>query len=353
MPSNSSGALRIAVIGAGFISDYHVNGLRAAGGAEVAILVGRDRGRTEARAAELGIAGVALDYRVVLDDAAIDAVVIATPDHTHRQIAIDALMAGKPVLLQKPMARDAGECREIIAAAERSGTRLTVSFMHRYFPEVLWLQEQLAGGRLGQIQGVRLRNATPGADWAEWLYTAGAVAGGVVMQLGVHGIDLCQHLFGPIAELSATKACRKPLRHLADGREIISALEDTANAIYEFAAGFGGSHEMSYSEAAGTDRFRLEVYTDKATVWLRSERGAAALFAPEVTGVPGWVVPELGDDAFGAVHHRTWLKGVRGEAPPDDTASAGISSIIVAEAIYAAARGRRGVAIAAGAESGR
>jgi predicted dehydrogenase len=251
------------------------------------------------------------------------------------------------------MALDAGECREIIAAAERSGTRLTVSFMHRHFPEVIWLQRQLAGRRLGQIQGVRLRNATPGADWADWFYTAGAVAGGVVMQLGVHGIDLCQHLLGPIVALSATRACRKPLRRLADGREVVSALEDTANAIYEFAAGFGGSHEMSYSEVAGTDRFRLEVYTDKATVWLRSERGPAALFAPEVTGVSDWVVPELGDDAFGAVHHRTWLKGIRGEAPPDDTALAGLSSIMVAEAIYAAARERRNVAVAASAERAR
>lgn len=352
MPFNSSDALRIAVVGAGFISDYHVKGLLAAGGAEVTVLVGRDRRRTEARAAELGITGVALDYRLVLDDPAVDAVAIATPDHTHRKIAIDALMAGKPVLLQKPMALDAGECRAIIAAAERSGTRLTVSFMHRHFPEVMWLQDQLASGRLGQVQELRLRNATPGADWADWLYTAGAVAGGVVMQLGVHGIDLCQHLFGPIAALSATKACRKPLRRLADGREIVSPLEDTANAIYEFAAGFRGSHEMSYSEVAGTDRFRLEVYTDKATVWLRSERGAAAIFAPEVTGVSGWVAPELGDDAFGAVHHRTWLEGIRGEAPPDDTASAGLSSIIVAEAIYAAAREKRNVAIAASAESG-
>src|SRR5690606_37582095 len=114
----------------------------------------------------------------------------------------------------------------IIAAAARSAGKLTVSFMHRYFPEVAWLRGMLEQGRLGQIHSVRIRNATPGADWNDWFFKRGSVSGGVVMQLGVHGIDLCQHLFGPIEHVAAEMTTARPERILADGRVVRSELED-------------------------------------------------------------------------------------------------------------------------------
>ena len=73
------------------------------------------------------------------------------------------------------------------------------------------------------------------------------------MQLGVHEIDLCQHLFGPIRELSAQVSTAEPVRVLKDGRNPRTELEDTALATYRFEAGFMGSHEMSYTELAGCD----------------------------------------------------------------------------------------------------
>lgn len=335
----------VAVIGAGFISDYHVNGIRAAGGATVATLVGRDRARTEARARQLAVPRAETDRRVVLDDPLIDAVVIATPDDTHEALAIEALEAGKAVLLQKPMALTSNACRTIIDAAERTGTPLTVSFMHRYFPEVGWLRQWLAEGALGKIHAVRIRNATPGADWNAWFYAPGTVAGGVVMQLGVHGIDLCQHLFGPISEVSASLATHQPERLLQDGRAVRSTLEDNVSATYRFASGALGSHEMSYTEVAGCDRFRLEVYAEHGTVWLRTERGEAALCGSSLTGDTGWMRPELPQEPLGAVHHRHWLAIVRGDAPADDTAWSGLSTLVVGEHIYAAAREKRTLAI--------
>src|SRR5690606_33547513 len=134
----------------------------------------------------------------VADDPVIDGIVVATPDSTHLEMAALALRAGKAVLVQKPMAMTSEQCRALISMAAATPHRLSVSFMHRHFPEVRWLRELLAGGELGPVHMVRIRNATPGADWADWFYRKDAVAGGVVMQLGVHGIDLVQHLLGPI-----------------------------------------------------------------------------------------------------------------------------------------------------------
>jgi predicted dehydrogenase len=335
----------IAIIGAGFISEYHINGLVAAGGARISALVGRRLAPTEERARLFGIPRAETDYRAVLDDASIDAVVVSTPDDTHEKIAIEALAAGKAVLLQKPMALTSTQCRAILAAEADSGSRLTVSFMHRYFPEVLWLRRLLAEGGLGRVHSIRMRNATPGADWNDWVYSPGKVSGGVVMQLGVHGIDLCQLLFGPIRELSARVFTTKPERVLKDGRTVRNELEDNAFGTYRFAGGVMGSHEMSYTELAGCDRFRLEIYGEKGTVWLRSERGAAAIFAPELTGTKEWILPSLDTEPFGAVQHRDWLAIVRGDKPRDDTPEAGLSSIVVAEHIYRASHWRRAVAV--------
>lgn len=337
MNPSPSDKVAVALIGAGFIADYHVGGLRAAGGAEIAALVGRRYDATQARAAALGIARVETDYRAVLDDRAIDAVVIASPDNTHERIAIDALAAGKAVLLQKPMALDSSQCRAILAAAARGAAPLSVSFMHRYFPEVIWLRDALASGRFGAVHSLRLRNATPGADWADWFFRPGEVSGGVVMQLGVHGIDLCRHLFGEIGDVAARVATARPERRLADGRTVRTALEDTVVATYGLASGAMASHEMSYTERAGCDRFRLELYTDAGTVFLRTERGPAAFFAPDISGENAWVAPSLAEAPLGQAHHRHWLDVVRGVAAPDGTAEAGLRSVEIAEAIYRAA----------------
>jgi predicted dehydrogenase len=344
--AQNSDPVRIAVIGAGFIADYHINGIRAAGGALVTTLVGRRAERTRERAAQLGVANSSTDIDAVLCDNAVDAVVVATPDATHKQIAIDALGAGKPVLLQKPMAMTSGDCREIIGVADQTGTRLTVSFMHRYFPEIRWLKDKIADNSFGPIHFVRLRNATPGADWADWFFNPDNVAGGVVMQLGVHGIDLTQHLFGPIAEVSAMSKTMKRERLLDDGRRVTSALEDNTLATYGFAAGFNASHEMSFTEVAGCDRFRLEVYFENATVWLRSDRSAAMINDGTQGAVSGWQPVDLPDEPLGQAHHAHWLDVVAGRSPADDTALAGVSTIVVAEHIYRAVRERATLSIA-------
>jgi predicted dehydrogenase len=210
--------------------------------------------------------------------------------------------------------------------------------MHRFFPEVRWLRELLASGALGAIHAARIRNATPGADWSDWFFKPGNVSGGVVMQLGVHGIDLCNHLFGPIVTVTAEMTTARPKRMLADGREVTTVLEDNVAAAYRLAGGGQVSHEMSYTELAGCDRFRLEVYAERGTVWLRTERGQAAIWAPTVTGRKAWITPAFSDEPFGAAHHAHWLAIVKGEAAPDGTSLAGLQSVLVAEAIYAAAR---------------
>ncbi len=335
----------VGMIGAGFISEYHLAGLAAAGGASVRVLMGRSPAQVEALARRFAIPAVAFDYRAVLDRRDVQAVIIATPADTHEEIAVAAAQAGKAILLQKPMARTAGECRRIIAAARAAGIDLQVSYMHRYFEEVLRVREILADGRLGPVYALRMRNATPGPDWQAWFFSRERVGGGAVLQLGVHGIDLCRHLFGEIETVTATVALQRQERVLADGSRVRPDNEDHALALYRFRGGAVGSHEISMSEIQGTDRFRLEIYCAEATVWLRTERGALALFAPGLTGKSEWLVPELPSRPAGERQHAHWLDILRGQVPSDPTAEDGLATALVVEAIYRSSTSGRAVRV--------
>jgi predicted dehydrogenase len=328
-------ALRIAMIGAGFISRYHLQGLLDAG-AEIASIYSLTRESAAARGAEYGVSGATDDLDAILHDPAIDAVVIATPDFLHMEHAIRALEAGKPVLLQKPMARSTAECRAILAAAARTGTPLYVSFMHRYFEEIEQIRRMLAEGALGDVYFVRQRNATPGADWASWFYSKEHVGGGVMLQLGTHGIDLLRHVFGEIRRVRATTTLVVRERTLADGTVVKPDAEDLAVATYEFENGLHASHECAYAEVAGTDRFRMEIYGTRGTAWLRTERGRLAVYAPEYTGVDGWHVPPITTERVGERQHRHFLDMLRGTAAPDGSAVDGLMSVAVVEAVYRA-----------------
>ena len=338
--------VRIGMIGAGFIAGYHLDGLRATGAAQVRVIAGRSRDKAAACAARHGIAEVATDWRTVLTRDDIDAVVITTPDDTHPEIAIAAAAAGKHILLQKPMAKSAEECRSIIAAAAVAGVHLQVSFMHRYFEEVVLARQLLADGAIGRPYSMRLRNATPGADWGAWFYQQARVGGGVVMQLGVHGIDLLRHLCGDIETVSAHTALMRTERTLVDGSVVHPDNEDHALALYRLAAGALATHEMSMSEIAGCDRFTLEIYGERGTMWLRSARGALALHAPQHTGTRDWVVPALPVRAPGARQHQAFLDMLRGDAAPDGTPADGLASVLVAEAIYRSSASRREESVA-------
>lgn len=332
--------IRAAMIGAGFISDYHIQGLRDAG-ATVTTIYSRTADSAREKAAQYGIARHTTDLDAALHDPDSDVAVICTPDFTHEAIAVAAARAGKPVLLQKPMARDVHECRRIIDAARDAATPLYVSFMHRYLPEVQATRRLLAEGALGQIFSIRQRNATGGANWAPWFYSRDSVGGGVVLQLGVHGIDLLRYLFAPthgdIVAVRAVTALMKQERVLADGTVVRPDNEDFAVAVYQFASGAIAVHEAVYNEVAGTDRFRMEIYGERGSAWLRSERGRLALYAPDHLGYEGWFLPDLGPEDVGARQHRHLLQMLRGEAPDDQSAQDGLASVLIAEALYRAA----------------
>ncbi|NRA14930.1 MAG: Gfo/Idh/MocA family oxidoreductase [Oceanospirillaceae bacterium] len=329
-----SSKVRVGMIGAGEISAYHLAGLAATNLADVRVVMSRTAATAQQAADKFSVPEIATDLDSVIERDDIDAVVIATPDNTHMDYAVRALKAGKAVLLQKPMGRSVEECQMIIDTAKRSGTKLSVSFMHRYFEEVQAIRRLLGQGKMGRVLSARMRNATLGPEWNSWFYSAENVGGGAVMQLGVHGIDLIQYVLGGITDVSANCSLQRPSRTLKDGTIVYPDNEDHAIAHYKLESGVDVVHEISYNECAGTDRFRFEIYCEEGTALLRTQRGRLMLYAPHLTGEEEWTIPELAEPAFGKSHHQHWLNVVQGSEAPEGTAEAGLQTIRVADAIY-------------------
>jgi len=320
----------IAFIGTGFIADYHLDGLKAVPGAETRVIVGRDAAKAASLAARFGVPESSIDLAATLARADIDAVIVATPDDTHEAIAVQATAAGKAIMLQKPMAADVAACRRILALAAGAGIDLQVSFMHRYLEEFIAARSMVAAGEIGELMSIRMRNATPGPDWSDWFFKKTRVAGGVVLQLGVHGIDLLTQLCGPIASVSASTAILRGERRLADGRLVPVENPDSAWAVYRFAGGVIASHDMSMIEAAGCDRFRMEIYGTEGTIVLRGDRG---LLQFRRGGMADWTTPVLPTRPFGQRHHQRWIDGITGDLPREETARDALGGMLVAEAI--------------------
>jgi predicted dehydrogenase len=186
----------------------HLKAWRSIPGAELAAVCSRDprklSGDLSAIQGNLGSAGEEFDFgdiakstdlNVLLQDPNIDAVDICLPTSLHAPVAIEALRAGKHVLVEKPMALDAESCDRMLAAARGADRVLMVAHVLRFLPVYDALSQAVGSGGLGppRFAAFRRRCATP--TWSEWLADS-SQSGGGVFDLLIHDVDMCLRLFG-------------------------------------------------------------------------------------------------------------------------------------------------------------
>lgn len=155
--------LRAAVIGMGFVGPHHVDAVRRGGIGEVALLVGREDGRTREAADRLGVGRWTVDAATAVADPDIDVVHVCTPNATHEALALAALDAGKHLVIEKPVATDLAAAVRIRDRARAVGRHAVVAFTYRGYPQVRKAREVLAAGTLGDVRLVR------GAYLQDWL----------------------------------------------------------------------------------------------------------------------------------------------------------------------------------------
>ena len=200
--------LGLGIIGAGGVAAIHADAA-ARTGLRVATVCDVDVQRAEALAAEHPGAAATGDAQAIFDDPDVAAVVVAVPNALHKDLAIAAMRAGKDVLLEKPMALNAGECDEIIAARDETGRLLQMGFVCRCAPSSEAARALVEQGRLGRIYhaqaGIFRQRGIPGLG--RWFTTRAMSGGGALMDLGVHLIDLVLHLTGYPRPVTASAVC--------------------------------------------------------------------------------------------------------------------------------------------------
>lgn len=186
--------MRLGILGAGAIGEKHAKAAYDVG-VQVVRVVDHDQQRASLVAGSVD-AEAGTESRSLWEDQSIDAVVIGVPNSLHRQLALEALHAGKDVLLEKPMALSAEECDELIDAAERNQRILQIGYAHRFTAVGSAAKEYITTGNLGDIYHAKahlhLRRGIPGLG--RWFTTRALSGGGALIDIGVHLIDLILYL---------------------------------------------------------------------------------------------------------------------------------------------------------------
>jgi len=206
-----SAELRMGVIGCGEISGLTTWGYRIDDRVKIYAVSDTNTERVEQCASEWKAEKTYSDYRELLDDKSVDAVMIITPHDLHKQMVIDALDAGKHVSVQKPMARNAAECKEMIEAANRAKGKFQVFECYIFYPPVAKAKELIDAGEIGNISMVRLRTTSGSLEcgWEltstswEWKFNQERVGGGTMFDDMHHKYALGIFFGGPVEKVSA------------------------------------------------------------------------------------------------------------------------------------------------------
>ena len=188
--------LKIALIGTGYIANYHARAARKIPGVQVAAVVNNQPQLASDFAQNYDIPRQYTSVEDLLQDGDIDAISINVPNALHAPFAITALSAGVHVIVEKPMAMNAAEAQTMIDAGQKSGALLMVAHCWRFDEEVLWLKEQVTDGKLGRI--IRTKGYGVHANWgpAGWFSQAKLAGGGALVDMGIHAIDTSRFLLG-------------------------------------------------------------------------------------------------------------------------------------------------------------
>jgi predicted dehydrogenase len=238
--------VRVAIIGAGAVSDYHhVPALRLDPRAELVAACDADPALLDRRRQDWGISQVTTDCQALCDDPEIDAVIIATPNDTHRAIAEAAARAGKHVMCEKPLGLSAGEVRSMYETARDAGVVHMTAFTYRFAPAMKYLRYLLKTGALGEPRHFRSQRFLdwPETSWGWRQYKARAGAGDL-FDMTIHRIDFALDLMGPLARVCGAVARFAPRDQTNDGRACPpSDVDDWSALIGEFASGAVGVWE--------------------------------------------------------------------------------------------------------------
>jgi len=229
----TSSPVRVAIIGAGAVSDYHhVPALALDPRAELVAVCDSDPGLLEKRKSDWQIDHVTTDAEALCADDDVDAVIIATPNFTHAPITLAAAAAGKHVMCEKPLGVTAAEVRTMYHAVRDAKVVNMTAFTYRFAPAMRYIKHLVDSGSLGQPRHFRSQRFL---DWPEtswgWRQYKDKAGAGDLYDMTIHRIDFAADLLGPIQSISGAVARFAERTETADGQACPPSEVDDWSAI--------------------------------------------------------------------------------------------------------------------------
>jgi predicted dehydrogenase len=200
--------LRVAALGMGWWSDVLAAAIERSDRLQLAACFTRSEDKRRAFAAKYGCRAAA-SYDEILADPSIEAIVNTTPNSVHLETTRAAAAAGKHVFLDKPIANTVAEGRAIAEACAQAGVVLALGYQRRRESHFRWIKAEIEAGRFGRLVQAECnisRDRLGQFDPSSWRYTASGMPGGVMLQIGIHYVDVLEYLMGPVKSVSARLA---------------------------------------------------------------------------------------------------------------------------------------------------
>ena len=344
---------KIAIIGVGSISEYHINGYLSDPRCELYAFCDINENTLKAKGEKYNITRLYTDYNKMFEACLeIDVVSVCTWNNAHVPAGLAAVNNGCHVFCEKPMAMNAKEAEKLKAAAEKKGVKLALGFVRRFGKDAILAREMAENGMLGEIYYAKAeylrRNGNPGG----WFGNSKLSGGGPLIDLGVHVIDLVRYIAGspkPVSVYGATFVKLGDRRELKDKKKFLLAdetaervsdvcdVEDLATAMVRFDNGMVLYVETSYSLNMGEDSGKVEMFGDKGGITI----------APDLV-YHGEVCNRLADITFKSPTHfdcteyaaeiHSFINALDGKEELRATADDGVWLMKIIDAIYQSAR---------------
>lgn len=337
--------VRIGLLGSGFVAEFYLQGLRHAADWEIPLVYSPNAAHAGAFVERWHLGGVAGSAEEVLGRGDIDLVLLAVPNHLHKDLAIACARAGKNMVCTKPLARTAGDAKEMLDAAEGAGVMHGYAETEVFSPAVVKAREYIESGSIGKVLTVRSREAHAGPHMP-WFWDKTLSGGGALLDMGCHTIEAARYFIGKEVPVVEVIAWGDRLHH-HDKTEA----EDSAVLLMRFADGQLAQSELSWIARGGLD-LRNEVYGTEGTIFTdvtRStpltifSRPGAAYVVEKAESETGWLFPPV-DEAWTygyAAEMRHFLECVARGQRPRETFHDGYAVNTILDAAYRSMQSKR------------
>ncbi|MFQ5636574.1 MAG: Gfo/Idh/MocA family protein [bacterium] len=225
-------------------------------GSKLVAVMRRDAQKAKDYALRHGIPKWVDDADKLIEDPDVNAIYIATPPDSHATYTIKAAQAGKPVYVEKPMARTYSECQHMLAACEKAGVPLFVAYYRRRLPCFLKVKKLLESDAIGKVRMVNVQLYYPprSEDFQRenlpWRVCPDISGGGYFFDLASHQLDFLDFFFGPIVSVLG----------MADNQARLYSAEDIVSAFFRFESGVVGCGSWCFTVSPACRRDRVEIF---------------------------------------------------------------------------------------------